>query len=138
MPTEKPQLTAKHCRRRQERLRQQMAGLEIGDWSGVAAGAKIYSFSHHYRNLCDRNDRAQYLYTPFARQDQQAMIAGPIVLADHSAVGLGSIVLPGVTIGRGSWLGAGVVASKDLPDQTLAFQNPEVLEKKLDDFELKA
>ena len=57
---------------------------------------------------------------------------------DHSAVGLGSIVLPGVTIGRGAWLASGVVAGKDVSEQTLAFAKTEVLEKKLHDLEIKA
>ena len=115
-----------------------ISGIQIGDYSGVASGAKIYSFSHHYRNLTDPADRAQYCFTPLARPDQQAMIAGPVVLGDHSAVGLGSIVLPGVTLGRGSWLASGVVAGRDVSDQALAFGQTEVGEKKLGDLELKA
>ncbi len=113
-----------------------IAGIQIGDYSGVASGAKIYSFSHHYRNLADPDDPAQYSFTPLARPDQQAMIAGPVVLGDHSAVGLGCILLPGVTIGRGAWLASGDVAGKDVPDQTLAFAKTELVQKKLDDLEI--
>ena len=37
---------------------------------------------------------------------------------------MGSIVLPGVTIGEGCVVGAGSVVAKDLPDFAIAVGNP--------------
>ena len=39
-------------------------------------------------------------------------------------VGMGAIILPGVTIGEGCVVGAGSVVAKDLPDLTVAVGNP--------------
>jgi serine acetyltransferase len=42
------------------------------------------------------------------------------------------IVLPGVTIGRGTTIGAGSVVSKDIPEFVVAVGNPAKVVKKLD------
>ena len=114
-----------------------IGGMQIGDCVGVASGAKVYSFSHHYKNLCDAGDKHQYSFTPLARLDQQAMVLGPVVLEDHTAVGLNAVVLPGVTLGRGSWLGCGAVLAKDVPDQTLVSAGGEARTKSLEDLTVK-
>jgi len=100
-----------------------IGGIHIGCNSTVAAGAKVYSFTHHYRNLADPEDQGQYSFTSLARADQQALISGPVVMKDHAAIGLNAVVLPGVTIGRGSWVAAGTVLSTDVPNQTLVYGN---------------
>lgn len=115
-----------------------IGGIHIGSNNTVAAGAKVYSFTHHYRNLADPEDRGQYSFTSLARPDQQAMISGPIVMKDHAAIGLNAVVLPGVTIGRGSWIAAGAVLSTDVPDQTLAYgTRVGVPSKSLEHLEIK-
>jgi acetyltransferase-like isoleucine patch superfamily enzyme len=40
----------------------------------------------------------------------------PIVLGDGCDLGVGAIVLPGVTVGRGAQIGAGAVVTHDVPD----------------------
>lgn len=45
-------------------------------------------------------------------------------IATGAAVGAGSIILPGVVIGRWAMIGAGSVVSKDVPDHGLVFGNP--------------
>lgn len=40
---------------------------------------------------------------------------GPVVMGDDCDIGLGAIVLPGVTIGRGAQVGAGAVVTHDVP-----------------------
>lgn len=42
-------------------------------------------------------------------------IFGPIVIHDNVFIGVGSIILPGVTIGENSIIAAGSVVSKDVP-----------------------
>ena len=82
-------------------------GLWIGDNVGVASGARIYSYSHHYCDLSNPNlnDPTIYKLTPMVPPEEQALISAPVVLEDNSAVCLNSVVLPGVTIGENSWLG---------------------------------
>ena len=98
-----------------------IGGIHIGKNTGIASHSMIYSFSHHYRNLKNRSDRSQYSFTPLARKDQQAMISGPVVVADYCAVGLNSVILPGTSIGRGSWVSSGSLVSGNYPPQSLIF-----------------
>lgn len=44
----------------------------------------------------------------------------PITLEDHTYIGLGSIILAGVTIGKGSQIGAGSLVRKSIPPGVLA------------------
>ncbi len=114
-----------------------IGGIQIGQACTVASGSAVYSFSHHYRNLTDKSDRQQYAFTSMARPDQQAMILGPVVIQDYCAVGLNSVVLPGVTMHRGSWLASGSVLSQDLPAQTLAYEQRQTQRKSLQDLEIR-
>lgn len=50
--------------------------------------------------------------------------AKPIVLEDNVWLGGGVIVLPGVTIGENSVIGAGAVVTKDVPANSIAVGNP--------------
>lgn len=50
--------------------------------------------------------------------------AEPITIEDNVWLGGGVIVLPGVTIGRDTVVGAGAVVAKDLPPGVLAVGNP--------------
>ena len=47
-----------------------------------------------------------------------------IVLGDDVWIGANSVVLPGVTIGRGAVIGAGSVVTKDIPEYAIAVGNP--------------
>jgi acetyltransferase-like isoleucine patch superfamily enzyme len=111
-----------------------IGGLYIGQNSGVASNSAIYSYSHHYRNLKDRTDRGQYSFTPLARLDQQSMILGPVFIGDYCAVGLGSVILPGVSIERGTWIASHTVISGAHPAQSLLFVDGETKAKPLSDF----
>ncbi|WP_301173854.1 sugar O-acetyltransferase [Actinomadura geliboluensis] len=48
----------------------------------------------------------------------------PIVIEDNVWLGGGAIVLPGVTIGENSVIGAGAVVTKDVPANVVAVGNP--------------
>jgi maltose O-acetyltransferase len=50
--------------------------------------------------------------------------AKPIVIGDNVWLGGGAIVLPGVTIGADTVVGAGAVVTRDLPAGVLAVGNP--------------
>jgi maltose O-acetyltransferase len=50
--------------------------------------------------------------------------AEPIAVADNVWLGGGVVVLPGVTIGENTVVGAGAVVSKDLPPNVVAVGNP--------------
>jgi serine acetyltransferase len=48
----------------------------------------------------------------------------PILLKKGCCVGMGTIVMPGVTIGEGSIIGTGSVVTKDIPAWSIAVGNP--------------
>ena len=48
----------------------------------------------------------------------------PVVLEENVWVGAGATILPGVTIGKNSVIGAGSVVTKDIPENVVAFGVP--------------
>jgi len=114
-----------------------IGGLYIGRNCGIASNSAIYSFSHHYRNLTNKEDIWQYSFTPLARLDQQSMILGPVVIEDFCAVGLNSVLLPGTSLKKGTWVSSGSVISGEYPEQTLVFSNQGINEKRLNNLKIK-
>lgn len=64
----------------------------------------------HPLDVLQRNKGLEYAY--------------PITIGNNVWIGGNVIVLPGVTIGDNSTIGAGSIVSKDIPDGVLAFGNP--------------
>lgn len=50
--------------------------------------------------------------------------AMPILIEDEVWIGANAIILGGVTIGKGSIVGAGAVVSKSLPEKSIVVQSP--------------
>ena len=46
------------------------------------------------------------------------------IIEDDVSIGAGSIILPGIKIGKGSMIGAGSVVTKDVPPNTVVAGNP--------------
>lgn len=51
-------------------------------------------------------------------------MTGEIHLKKGCCIGMGSMIMPGVTIGEGSIIGVGSVVTKDIPAWTIAVGNP--------------
>jgi acetyltransferase-like isoleucine patch superfamily enzyme len=52
--------------------------------------------------------------------DKRYGFVAPVRLKSHSGIGTGSILLPGVTVHEGAYVGAGAVVTKDVPPHTVA------------------
>jgi galactoside O-acetyltransferase len=52
------------------------------------------------------------------------MYAFPVIIEDRVWIGSGAIINPGITIGKNSVIGAGSVATKDVPPNVVAAGNP--------------
>lgn len=48
----------------------------------------------------------------------------PVRVEDEADLGLGAILLPGVTVGRGAQVGAGAVVTRDVPPYAVVAGNP--------------
>jgi acetyltransferase-like isoleucine patch superfamily enzyme len=100
-------------------------GMLIKEKTGVASGAKIYTLSHHYRNLNNREDGKQYYFTPMVSDEEQFLIASPVVIGAKTAVGLNSVVLPGTHIPDGTWLGVNsFISGLNIDEQAIYSSSP--------------
>ncbi len=47
-----------------------------------------------------------------------------VIIEDNVDIGAGAVILPGVSIGKGSMIGAGSVVTRDVPPKTVVAGNP--------------
>jgi maltose O-acetyltransferase len=85
------------------------AAIEIGDHVLFGPGVHLYTATHPV----DAADRREGLE-----------LAKPIVVGDDAWLGGGAIVLPGVTIGARTVVGAGSVVTRDVPPDQKVAGNP--------------
>ena len=65
-----------------------------------------------------------HLLGPASRRMHPEVMKRPVVIEDGVWIGVNSLILPGVTIGRGSVISAGAVVSEDVPPNSLVAGNP--------------
>lgn len=82
-------------------------GMSIGKNVGIGPGVKIITSFHTDEGI----------YKPILHS---AIEFAPVTIADDCDIGVGTVILPGVTIGKGTQVGAGAVVSKDLPAYSVA------------------
>jgi acetyltransferase-like isoleucine patch superfamily enzyme len=87
--------------------------VEIG--KGVAITARVMILCHQ-RELSVYKPGMYAMHCPFK--------VGKVIIKDGAHIGIGAIILPGVTIGEGAIVGAGAVVSKDVPAYSLAVGVP--------------
>ena len=61
--------------------------------------------------------------------------SGRVILKNNCRVGSHSTILPNITIGKNSIVGAHSLVNKDIPDNVLAYGVPVKIIRKLDDYE---
>jgi acetyltransferase-like isoleucine patch superfamily enzyme len=86
-------------------------GLTIGRNVGIGPGVRIITSNHE-----EAGRGTPILHSPIA--------FSAVAIGDDADLGVGSIVLPGVTIGRGVQVGAGAVVTADLPPFAVAVGVP--------------
>ena len=94
--------------------------IHIGNRVLIAPNVQFYTATHpinfEERFVEDWNENSGNLF--FRTK------ALPIIVEDNVLIGGGSIILAGVTIGKGSVIGARSVVTKAIPENSLAVGNP--------------
>ena len=76
-------------------------------------------------NVCLTNDRYPRAITSDGRvKGNDDWEVGPILIKYGASIGAGSIILPGITVGRFALVGAGSVVTRNIPDHGLVVGNP--------------
>ena len=86
-------------------------GLTIGKNVGIGPGVMIITSAHSEEG---RNKPILHSTLKFA----------PVIIEDDADIGVGAIILPGVTIGRGAQIGAGAVVTKSIRAYAIAVGVP--------------
>lgn len=94
--------------------------ITIGSNVLIAPNVQIYTATHPI----ELAERLAPINTENGTEYERRTFALPVAIEDGCWLGGGVIVLPGVTIGRGSVIGAGSVVTKNIPPDSLAVGNP--------------
>lgn len=86
---------------------QDQGGIVIGDGALIGHNVTIATINHN-----------------FNPKDRGSMSLLPVTIMENVWIGSDSTILPGVTIGSGAIIGAGSVATKDVPNNTIYAGNP--------------
>ena len=78
--------------------------IEIGNGVAITTGVIILC---HQRDLTSYKPGMFAMHCPFKE--------GKVVIKDGAHIGIGAIIMPGVTIGEGAVIGAGSVVTSDIP-----------------------
>ena len=106
--------------------------IRIGEGTHIGSGVSLLTPLHPL----DADDRAIYINERGAITDKE--YAAPITIGEHCWIASNVTILPGVTIGKNTVIGAGSVVTKDIPEGVLAFGNPcKVIRKIREEDKLK-
>ena len=85
--------------------------------SNVLIGSRVLITDHSHGN----NEIADLLLPP----SQRVLYSkGPVIIEENVWIGDGAAVLPNVTIGKNSIIGANTVITKDVPPNCIVVGNP--------------
>ena len=94
-------------------------GLVIGEGVQIAGLSAIFSHSSHIAiRLCGRD------YINLSPENRIGYICKPVVIGDYTFIGVSSVILPGVKIGKGCLIAAGSVLKESVPDFSVVAGNP--------------
>ncbi len=93
--------------------------LSIGNYVSIASNVTFLLGGNHHVNT-----PMTFPACKLVAGGNGSFSKGQVVIEDDVWIGYGSIILSGVTIGKGAVIGAGSVVSKDIPPYAIAVGNP--------------
>lgn len=91
--------------------------LKMGNFTNLAVGAKIVCVSDDFLG-------ESLITAPGIPAEYTKLIAKPIILEDFVNVGANAVIMPGVTLGEGSVVGACSLVTKDTEPWTIYYGTP--------------
>jgi acetyltransferase-like isoleucine patch superfamily enzyme len=88
-------------------------GCQVGVWVGI--------FTHGSERAIRLLGR-EFIHIP--NTERRGYTRGSVRIGAYTFVGAGSVVLPGVTIGKGCLIGTGSLVVKDIPDYAIVVGQP--------------
>ena len=95
----------------------------INAWRDVVIGENVLIADRVFISDCSHDFSARDV--PIRHQGD--VFVGPVVLGDGCWIGVGAVIMPGVTVGRNAVVGANAVVTRDVPDFAVAAGVPAIL-----------
>ncbi len=103
-------------------------GVNIGD--NVLIASKVYISDVVHGNYSNNEVEVS---SPFTPPRERTLHSSPVTIEDNVWLGENVCVLPGVTIGKGSIIGASSVVNKNIPSNSIAVGVPAIVIKKFNE-----
>jgi acetyltransferase-like isoleucine patch superfamily enzyme len=100
------------------------ARIVVGAFCSISSEARVLGGGEHAINRASTFPIKARLFDPEERTAADSIDKGPTVIGNDVYIGVGAIVLSGVTIGDGAVVGAGAVVSKPVPPYAVVAGSP--------------
>jgi acetyltransferase-like isoleucine patch superfamily enzyme len=106
----------------------------VGAFCSISPGCRILGGGEHVIDRASTFPLNARLFDPAGRTGLDATDTGPTVIGNDVYIGVGAIVLSGVSIGDGAVVGAGAVVAKSVPPYAVVVGNPaRIMRYRFDD-----
>lgn len=106
--------------------------ITIGNDVLIAHNVNIFDNDTHPIDFMERRVDAENIIFNGKRENFSTLKSAPVVIGDDAWIGCNSIILKGVSIGKGAIVAAGSVVTKDVEPFTLVAGNPAKVVKQLE------
>lgn len=102
--------------------------VKVQNNASIYFGSKIEDGVFIGPNVCLTNDKAPRAITKEGKlKAEKDWKAEKTTIKEGASIGAGSVILPGIKIGKFAMIGSGSIVTKDVPDYGLAYGNPAKL-----------
>jgi acetyltransferase-like isoleucine patch superfamily enzyme len=109
--------------------------IQIGDRVFISHNVNIHDTNSHPIDAKARHEHFKQILAVGYPSDSIGIYSSPIFIEDDVWIGFNSTILKGVTIGKGSIIGASSVVTKDVPPNTIVAGNPAIIIRKINENE---
>mgnify|MGYP001085670339 CR=1 FL=1 len=107
--------------------------VRMGDRAGLGQHVFISGFNHGYADGTRDSNEQELVRKEVVIGRESHIGANSVVVAGRNCwIGAGAVILPGVTIGDNTVIGAGSIVTKDIPAYSVAVGNPARVIKRYD------